>query len=112
MSLDIRNPEHFDEVCKFADKVDLRDNLDKSLKFLHGYQEPPKPCGVTRCELVPDFAPYSFYFVMKRKGEDGEYRTMFNGGLIFHGPHDGFGSGEFPTLSVSLSPSHGWEIHT
>jgi hypothetical protein len=34
------------------------------------------------------------------------------GGLLFHGPHDGFGSGSGPTFAVSLSPTVGWSIHT
>lgn len=36
----------------------------------------------------------------------------FNGGLIFHGPHDNGGDGGMPTLSVNLLPHHGWSIHT
>ena len=40
------------------------------------------------------------------------YRRWFNGGMIYHGPHDGFGNGSGPTFSVSLSPTNGWSIHT
>lgn len=36
----------------------------------------------------------------------------FNGGLIFHGDHDGGGDGGMPTLSVCLQPTDGWAIHT
>jgi len=39
-------------------------------------------------------------------------RPWFNGGLIFHGPHDGHGSGAAPALSCCLTPTDGWEIHT
>jgi len=35
-----------------------------------------------------------------------------HGGLIYHGPHDGFGDGGSPSFSVSLSKSQGWSIHT
>lgn len=63
------------------------------------------------CEtnIAKDFAPHSFYFVRQK---DGEFRG--NGGIIFHGKHDGFGSGSAPTFSVSLSDSREtrWEIHT
>jgi len=41
-----------------------------------------------------------------------EYQEWFNGGLIFHGPHDNGGDGGAPTFSVNLMPSHGWNIHT
>lgn len=61
----------------------------------------------TTTEIYNDFAPLSFYFVRKYKGE---YSS--NGGIMFHGKHDGYGSGSAPTFSVSLTPVDGWEIHT
>jgi len=57
--------------------------------------------------LFQDFAPHSFEFVRLRNGEH-----VYNGGLIFHGPHDGGGNGGAPTFSVSLTPQDGWSIHT
>lgn len=59
--------------------------------------------------IVKDFAPHSFYFVRMK---DGEF--IGNGGIIFHGKHDGFGNGGAPTFSVSISDSREtrWEIHT
>jgi hypothetical protein len=51
--------------------------------------------------------------VMKvRDPETGEYRRWFNGGLIFHGPHDNGGDGGAPTFSVSPIPASGWRVHT
>lgn len=41
-----------------------------------------------------------------------EWVYWFNGGLLYHGNHDGFGSGEAPTLAVTLNPTDGWSIHT
>lgn len=41
-----------------------------------------------------------------------EWVHWFNGGLLYHGNHDGFGSGEAPTLAVTLNPTDGWSIHT
>jgi hypothetical protein len=38
--------------------------------------------------------------------------TILSGGLIFHGKHDGFGSGSAPTFAVTLEPTSGWAIHT
>jgi len=49
-----------------------------------------------------DFAPLSFTW-----SANGWF-----GGLIFHGQHDGFGSGSAPTFSVCLESTHGWSIHT
>jgi hypothetical protein len=60
-------------------------------------------------QITRDFAPHSFYFVRMK---DGEFRG--NGGIIFHGKHDGFGNGGAPTFSVSIGNSREtrWEIHT
>lgn len=58
--------------------------------------------GPGQAELFGDGAPLSFTW---RAG------GLF-GGLLFHGPHDGFGSGGAPTFAVTLTPSHGWQIHT
>ena len=38
--------------------------------------------------------------------------TAYNGGLIYHGPHDRGGDGSAPTFSVNLNPHDGWSIHT
>lgn len=58
--------------------------------------------------IYTDRAPLSFYFVCMR-GEHMDY----NGGIIFHGPHDGFGNGSAPTFSVCIDKSDiGWRIHT
>ncbi len=94
---------------EFADKIGKRDDLNARLAYLGEYAG-----GVnTRCVLYKDFAPASFEFVMqRRKDENAEWNYWFNGGLIFHGAHDGFGSGAAPTLAVTLSPSDGWDIHT
>lgn len=36
----------------------------------------------------------------------------YNGGIIFHGSHDGYGSGSAPTFSVCINPTDGYSIHT
>jgi hypothetical protein len=101
--------DYLKQVEAFAEKVGLREQLDEKLKYLGGYAG-----GVnTRCTLYKDFAPASFEFVMERRDcVHTPWKRWFNGGLIYHGPHDGFGSGGAPTFSVSLSPEHGWQIHT
>lgn len=65
-----------------------------------------------RVRLFKDFAPYSFGFVIERKGPHGEFHHLLAGGLLFHGPADGYGSGDGPTYAVSLTPVHGWSTHT
>ena len=64
--------------------------------------------------LFPDFAPYSLEFaiinshLLTYTRED----ISLNGGLIFHGSHDGYGSGSAPSFSVCLDDADGWRIHT
>lgn len=65
-----------------------------------------------RCHLYKDFAPFSFGFGIEVRGRDGQYKHSFSGGLIYHGEHDGFGSGSAPTFSVCLESTNGWSIHT
>lgn len=81
--------------------------------------------------IGPDFAEYSFTFLMYvpneynnglRPGDSLVRRLgvpeligkslLFNGGIIFHGPHDRGGDGGSPTFSVNLSPVNGWAVHT
>lgn len=85
---------------------ELRVNLKKNLRYLHTYAQD------TVCELYSDFAPFSFAFVMQARKPNGGLERWFNGGLIFHGNHDGFGNGGGPTFSVCLNPTLGWSIHT
>jgi len=55
-----------------------------------------------RAQLFADHAPLSFTWLAA---------GLF-GGLLFHGVHDGFGSGSAPTFAVTLEPTFGWRIHT
>jgi hypothetical protein len=111
MALDIRDQEYFNRVLDFADRTHQRDQLNAKLQLLDEYAEHGER-GKTRCRLSPDFAPQSFHFGMERRGAGGEYAPWFNGGLIYHGPHDNGGDGSFPTLAVTMSPTQGWSIHT
>lgn len=91
--------DYFAEVENFAARVG-------KLKQLYGRIEQLCSNGDT-VRLFKDFAPHSFEFIRLRDGE-----RVYNGGLIFHGPHDGGGNGGAPTFSVSLTPVDGWSIHT
>lgn len=98
---------YLDEVKAFADKAGRAEQLQKELDYLANYSQQE-----TRCLLYKDFAPYSFRFVMERRADDGGFVYWFNGGLILHSNHDGFGSGAAPTLSTCLNPTDGWAVHT
>lgn len=93
---------------KFAAEIGLLAQLEEKLRYLDQYASP----RTTRCTLYHDFAPHSFGFTMEARGKDGEWRVLFEGGLIFHGSHDGHGSGAYPALAVTVSPTSGWSIHT
>lgn len=111
MSLDIRCEEHLAKTKEFAKKVGKMDNLQQRLDYLANYACPENDPEHTKCELMHDFAPHSFYFNMLVKKKDtGEYVHWFNGGLIWHGP--GSSGGSYPTLSVNLGPNDGWSVHT
>lgn len=112
--------------------------LEKRMDYLAHYANQDH-IDNTICILGYDFAPMSFGFAMHHRDKDahhsleeidrllkdrGKYTTVadvldvikysywFNGGLIFHGNHDGFGSGKEPTFSVCLTPTSGWPVHT
>lgn len=100
-----RCAEHFAHVVAFAKargKWEGNQGLKAQLEHLAriATRGGDKPGG--KVVLFKDFAPYSF-----------EWSTEgMNGGLIFHGAHDGGGNGGAPTFSVSLTPCDGWSIHT
>ena len=96
-------------------------NLDQELEYAKSIGNDSLQVCIDRLEQVDvnmetettisnDFAPRSFYFQRIDKYD----RQSGNGGIIFHGPHDRFGSGSAPSFSVSLDDSKEirWEIHT
>ena len=101
-----RTDGHLDTVKAFALETNQAEQLMGRLDYLDTYGN-----GDTRCTLFKDFAPQSFEFLLERQ-VDGEWRRMFNGGLIYHGQHDRGGDGGAPTFSVTLNPTKGWSIHT
>ena len=85
---------YLEEVIRFAETTQQTESLMNCFKRLNiAHQKQVK--------IFKDFAPYSFEFV-------GD----LYGGIIYHGPHDKYGSGGEPTFSVSLTKSQGWSIHT
>ena len=94
----------FNEIKTFAKENNLLEKFNNTFSRLESYSA--KGYTVT---LYSDFAPLSMEFSIT---EDG--RAILYGGFIFHGPHDGYGSGGAPTFTVSLSAEKetGWSIHT
>jgi len=92
------------ETLNFAESIGLVNSLKSCLDGINRHCSP----GV-EVYLGIDFAPCSFIFAVIDKVTE---RCKLNGGIIFHGKHDGFGSGSAPTFSVSLSGEEGWQIHT
>jgi hypothetical protein len=93
------NQEYLKGVIDFAKKIGKWDGPDGLLFNLQYLTK------VSRGKLVylwKDFAPHSFTF----------FAAGLQGGLIFHGPHDGGGDGSGPTYSVNLTPCDGWRLHT
>jgi hypothetical protein len=113
----VQDQSHFDEVVAFAKKASLYEPLADTegkngfLKNRLDYLEHYGKSDTTRVRLMPDGAPYSFYFVIEQRNAAGEWEPLFNGGLLFHG-HDGLGSGSGPTFACTLTPTLGWSIHT
>jgi len=117
--LEIRCKEHFEAVEKFARDNGRLTQLYQALSDLAWGDKSDdeltcwgKHCKV-RVTLYHDFAPQSFGFdkAVLYNGEK-EWKHQYNGGLIFHGPHDNGGDGGAPTYSVNLTPQDGWSIHT
>lgn len=104
---------YLDTVKEFAVKVGKEGNLRRKLDYLDQYASGRRSEGIeTRCQLYKDWAPQSFAFLMEMRKDGGEWERWFNGGLIFHGDHDGGGNGGAPTFAVCVNPEDGWSIHT
>jgi len=117
--------EQLDAAMSYAVLRGIQDRLQRRLDYLDQYANGPQgPYGPersprpTKCVLWPDFAPYSFSFVMLKPvdspGLDDYpgYLPWFNGGLIYFGPGDpGSGAPQFSTRMPS-DVEEDWEIHT
>jgi hypothetical protein len=118
----VEDQDHFASVVAFAQRIGLYEpvqteertsSLKGRLDYLAGYGGKNEAGEDTsRVRLFKDWAPYSFGFVIERRVQDGSWKHFMNGGLLYHGTHDGNGSGEAPTFAVTLTPTSGWSIHT
>lgn len=85
--------------CRKATAAMGDDSLLRCMRSLKRWRNPI----VIGC----DFDELSFTF-----REVSPVGYSVNGGIIYHGPRDGFGNGETPTFSVTLTPTTGYSIHT
>ena len=92
------------EIKAFATENNLLENFTQTFSRLENYSG--KGYTVT---LYSDFAPLSMEFSITEND-----KLILYGGFIFHGHHDGYGSGSAPTFSVCIDPDDqpGWRIHT
>lgn len=125
----IQNQDYFDEVVAFAKKAGMYEGNDPDgeylkwrLDYLENFGGDP---ATVRTTLFKDFAPHSFEFVIEKQkirpsttrfdaatGEpimEETWERWFNGGLIFFNTGD---TGVDKQLSVCLTPTNGWSIHT
>lgn len=107
------NQEYFDKVKAFAERIGKLACLQEKLDYLANYACSEEAPNNTRCRIYRDFAPGSFEFVMDKWNKTKQdYVPWFNGGLIYHGPQDGWDGAKGPTLSITLTPTDGWSVHT
>lgn len=104
------NKEHAREVFAFAKRTGRTADLKRNLRHLRQIAINRGSCA--RVDIYKDFAPMSFEWAIGVPAEGGARQCVFNGGLIYHGAHDGGGNGSAPTFSVCLNPTDGWSIHT
>lgn len=112
MSMTIRDVEHHKATLAYAESLgaEALAQLKDKLNYLETFRD--NTCHV---ELYKDFAPHSYGFTLFGPEKEREGREVWiQGGLIYHGPHDGGGSGGAPSFSVSLSGDTAprWEVHT
>lgn len=101
-----------DDAKAFAEQHGLGQQLKDQLDYLDKYGS-----GLshrTRCTFFYDSAPHSFIVLMEVRDMPGssEWRKCWEGGFMFHGPADGYGSGAGPTHAVCVNATHGWSVHT
>ena len=91
--------------CKRATEALGDQSLMRCIGSLMGWQNP--------IVIGRDHDPMSFTFreELPQELQDKGIRGVC-GGIIYHGPRDGYGSGEGHTHSVTLDKTEGYSIHT
>jgi hypothetical protein len=101
--LNIYAENRYNEAKEFATKTGQLESFNKVFEAME------KRAENANVNIYEDFAPLSFYFTVNRKDDNS---LISNGGIIYHGKHDGNGNGGAPTFSVCIDPTTGWKIHT
>lgn len=126
LMIDKNSEEFFNKVKVWAELTGRWPQLKEQLDYLANYAVGKgDPKDKTICLLYKDgFSDtpnFGFTMYVQRSTSTGvvlngdtypDHVYWFNGGLLHHGPHDGFGSGSGPTFAVTLTPTDGWSIHT
>jgi hypothetical protein len=116
MPIHFRNAEsqrYYHEVRAEAEVRGLLDKFKKRMDYLEHYGCSAGKPDHARVILWKDFAPLSFSLIIEFKQPDGTYKFFMDGALVFHGQHDGHGSGGAPTFAVSVGPvDEDWSLHT
>ena len=100
-----RSEGRLNEIQKFAATHPNGRSFAECINRLQDIEKDHKDWS---CYLLSDFAPMSLYFVFRNQSNN----VKMNGGVIYHGKHDGFGSGAAPSFSMTLESTDGWRIHT
>lgn len=78
--------DYYNKIRAFADREGILDKFIETMSYLAKYacrnDEGVLELDRNVCTLFPDFAPQSFTFTMKRRGESNPY---LHGGVIFDG---------------------------
>lgn len=110
--LEVKCEEYLAKVRAKAAEMGIRGRLEKQLEYLATYACQER-ADATKCVLMSDHAPLSFYFLMQRRQENGSYMTWFDGGCIFYSPGDtGVGSPQFSVRFGEDTSKADWSIHT
>lgn len=110
VALHIEDLAYLREVQTFARESGKARELAEHLRTLGHFFDLDRS-GRTRTRLFRDRAPWSFRFVVERT-HNGTAHCLLDGALVYHGAHDGYGSGAAPAFAVTLEPTAGWSVHT
>lgn len=96
--------ERFNKCREFTESLGDK-SLSRCIESLKRWKRPI----VIGCDW--DEMSFSFREELTLEEKYQGFRGV-NGGIIYHGARDGFGSGAGPTFSVTIGKAEGYQIHT
>lgn len=99
-----RATERFEKCKKFTESKGDK-SLERCLDVLRSWTNPVS----IGCDF--DEMSFSFQEELPQELRDKGYRGV-NGGILYHGPRDSFGSGDGPVFAVTIGRTEGYSIHT